>query len=178
SLKVGAVHNLLLPDQSLADTLLTELGNDIAGAVTDIRRIVYDLRPPSLDELGLVGTIRARAAQYNTQYGHLQVQVEAPEHLPLLPAAIEVAVYRIVQEALNNVARHAQADICKIKLSIANDVRLEVSDDGRGLPAERHTGVGLIAMRERAVELGGTCVIEAVQPKGTRVLAHLPLPKE
>ncbi len=144
----------------------------------DIRRIVYNLRPPSLDELGLVGAMRARAAQYNTQPGKLKVLVEAPETLPALPAAIEVAVYRIVQEALNNVARHAGAETCRITLSVANEACIEIIDDGRGLPAEPHMGVGLLAMRERAVELGGTCVIEAAQPCGTRIHARLPLTKE
>jgi signal transduction histidine kinase len=178
SLKVGAVRNLLLPGQETAETLLNELSAEIEGSVADIRRIVYDLRPPSLDELGLVGAIRARAAQYTTPPGTLNVLVEVPHVLPALPAAIEVAVYRIVQEALNNVVHHAQAETCRILLSVSREVCLEVIDDGRGFPENPQMGVGLLAMRERAVELGGTCVIEAAQPSGIRVHARLPLTKE
>jgi signal transduction histidine kinase len=180
SLKVGAVRNLLPPDQSSADRLLLELNTDIEEAVRDIRRIVYDLRPPSLDELGLVGAIRARAAQYNTglQHGNPQILVEAPEYLLSLPAAVEVAAYRIVQEALTNIVRHAEAYMCIVRLTLSDRLYLEITDDGRGLPEKRHTGVGLIAMHERAAELGGSCTIEAVQPKGTRVFAQLPLAKE
>jgi signal transduction histidine kinase len=178
SLKVGAVRNLLLPGQETAETLLNELSAEIEGSVADIRRIVYDLRPPSLDELGLVGAIRARAAQYTTPPGTLNVLVEVPHVLPALPAAIEVAVYRIVQEALNNVVHHAQAETCRILLSVSREVCLEVIDDGRGFPENPQMGVGLLAMRERAVELGGTCVIGAAQPSGIRVHARLPLTKE
>jgi signal transduction histidine kinase len=178
SLKVGAVHNLLLPGQEAAEILLSELSAEIETAVADIRRIVYDLRPPSLDELGLVGAIRARAAQYSTYPGTLNVLVEVPEALPALPAAIEVAVYRIVQEALTNVVRHAQAETCRILLSVSGEVYIEIIDDGKGFPEQPQTGVGLFAMSERALELGGTCVIEAVQPCGIRVYARLPLEKE
>jgi signal transduction histidine kinase len=180
SLKVGAIRNLLPPDQSPADRLLVELSADIEEAVGDIRRIVYNLRPPSLDELGLIGAIRARAAQYgiSSQHGALHVQVEAPDCLPSLPAATEVAAYRITQEALTNVTRHAQARTCCIVLTVSDGLYLEITDDGVGLPVEDHTGVGRLAMQERASELGGTCLIETMPSKGTRVLAYLPLPKE
>jgi signal transduction histidine kinase len=191
TLKVGAIRNLLSHDQATADVLLGELSAEIEGAVSDIRRLVYDLRPPSLDELGLVGAIRARAAhsgigrsgertadQSNGLALGLVVAVEAPEDLPLLPAAVEVAAYRIVLEALANVARHAQAQTCQVCLRVADALEVEVRDDGVGLKAARHTGVGLVSMRERAAELGGTCLIESPPAGGVRVLARLPLPKE
>ncbi|HLY31894.1 MAG TPA: GAF domain-containing sensor histidine kinase [Ktedonobacterales bacterium] len=180
TLKVGAIRNLLPRDQATADALLAELGAEIEGAVGDIRRLVYDLRPPSLDELGLVGAIRARATQYGLT-GGLAVVVEAPEHLPPLPAAVEVAAYRIILEAIANVARHAQATTCRVRLHVSDTreaLEIEVCDDGGGLPTERHTGVGLFSMRERAAELGGSCVIESSPAGGVRVLARLPLPKE
>jgi len=95
-----------------------------------------------------------------------------------LPAAVEVAVYRITQEALTNVARHAQAHSCVVHLAVNEEVGLEIVDDGVGIPEERGAGVGLASMRERASELGGSCVVEAAPEGGTRVLVRLPLPKE
>ncbi len=89
-----------------------------------------------------------------------------------------MAVYRITQEALTNVARHAQARTCHVSLTLADVLQLEVSDDGIGLAPKRPTGVGLTAMRERAAELGGTCTVESAIPAGTRVLARLPIQKE
>jgi len=107
----------------------------------------------------------------------LHVLVEAPARLPTLPAATEVAVYRIVLEALTNVVRHAQAHTCCIRLALgfSNALELEVTDDGIGLPLEHRDGVGLAAMRERADELGGTCTVEPLPDGGTRVLARLPV---
>jgi signal transduction histidine kinase len=157
----------------------------LRGAVGDIRRLVYDLRPPVLDELGLAAAIRERATQYAAPRGGgsgqngaagLQVEVDAPETLPPLPAAVEVAAYRIVQEALMNAARHAGAQHCRIRLAVAGDLEVEVLDDGTGIPAGHRVGVGLDSMRERAEELGGRCVIQQRGPAGgTRVWACLPL---
>ena len=97
---------------------------------------------------------------------------------PPLPAAVEVAAYRIVQEALTNVVRHSQAKSCRIQLSLAEMLSLEITDDGRGLPTERRPGVGLASMRERAQELGGSCQVETRPEGGVRVLARLPLPEQ
>ena len=108
----------------------------------------------------------------------MQVRVEAPEQLPHLPAAVEVAVYRIAHEALTNVVRHARAKTCAVGLAVDEGVALEVTDDGIGISREQTAGVGLLSMRERAAELGGTCVIEPVPEGGTRVSVWLPLPKE
>jgi len=100
----------------------------------------------------------------------------APDHLPPLPAAVEVAAYHIALEALINVARHAQAQSCHIRLSLAGGLCLEITDDGRGLPKDCRAGVGITAMRERATELGGECLIEPGWARGTRVSVWLPLP--
>jgi two-component system NarL family sensor kinase len=164
--------------------LVEEQQSAIRSAIADIRRLVYDLRPPALDELGLVGAIREQAAHYRGWPGKslrqecpsgLSVEVQMPEEVPALPAALEVATYRIVQEALSNVARHAHARSCIIRLALSEGVlQVEITDDGIGLPAARRGGVGLLSMRERAEELGGTCQIEAT-PGGTRVCARLPM---
>ena len=151
------------------------------GSLAEVRRLVHNLRPPALDELGLVGAIRSAVMPYGGKPGSgLHISVEAPCELPTLPAAVEVAAYRIVQEALTNVARHAQATACQVKLEVAHHgdgtmLRLTIVDDGVGLPSMRQAGVGLISMRERAEELGGGCVIESLPERGTTVGALLPI---
>jgi signal transduction histidine kinase len=145
--------------------------------LADIRRIAYNLRPPALDELGLVGALKAHIASHNQVQG-LQITLEAPENPPPLPAAVEVAAYRIALEAMTNVSRHAGARHCCVRLSLPDDLCLEVTDDGRGLPNKVQAGVGLTSMRERAEELGGMCVAEVMPMGGTGVIAHLPLSSE
>lgn len=175
TLKLDAARNVLAHDSQLADTMLISLKAQTQAAITDIRRLVYDLRPPALDELGLLGAVREQATRYGEN--GLSVTVEAPDVLPPLPAAVEVAAYRIVQEALTNVVRHASARLCRVKIGIGGKLEVEITDDGTGLPENVRTGVGLLSMRERATELGGTCRIESSESLGgTRVLACLPLP--
>jgi signal transduction histidine kinase len=170
-------------DPDAAERLLLELKADAQAAVTDIRRLVYWLRPPALDDLGLLGTLRETAEQYGAK--GLSVSVEAPENLPTLSAAVEVACYRIAQEALTNVSRHAGARTCTVSLTIDTPsvLCLEVRDDGIGIVDPRanssvHAGIGLTSMRERASELGGSLAVEALPDGGTRVRAGLPLPEE
>jgi len=125
-----------------------------------------------------VEALRQLATRYGSKDEPLRVVVEAPEDLPNLPAAVEVAVYRVAQEALTNVARHARARTCVVRLVLNEDVALEIVDDGVGIPAQRSAGVGLSSMHERASELGGSCVLQSVPKGGTQVLVRLPLPKE
>ncbi|MDP8909482.1 MAG: sensor histidine kinase, partial [Chloroflexota bacterium] len=175
TLKLDAARNLLAREPGAADALLVGLKAQTQAAIADIRRLVYDLRPPTLDELGLISAVREQATSLS-QNG-LNVSVEAPPRLPALPAAVEVAAYRIVQEALTNVVRHAGARACHVRVSIGKTLDLEISDDGIGLADDRRGGVGLASMRERASELGGTCTVERASPAGgTRVVACLPLP--
>ena len=178
NVQAGTLRRLIPSDPDAADELVVELREEIRGAIADIRRLVYDLRPPALDDLGLVEALRQLAERYDSKDGPLRVVVEAPEDLPNLPAAVEVSVYRITQEALTNVARHARATTCVVRLAVNDNVALEIVDDGVGIPAGRSAGVGLSSMHERAEELGGTCTVEALPEGGTRVLARLPLAKE
>ncbi|MDP9476859.1 MAG: GAF domain-containing sensor histidine kinase [Actinomycetota bacterium] len=177
TLKAGSARSLYPRDPAAADALLSELEADTEAALSEVRRLVHDLRPPALDELGLVGAIREATARYATDaFG---ISVEAPAELPPLPAAVEVAAYRIAQEAVTNVVRHAKATSCLVRFSSEDGVlELEVSDDGIGLPEGRRAGVGLHSMRERAEELGGECKIEPAPSGGTRVVARLPLSGE
>ena len=122
-----------------------------------------------------VPVLRETAAQYGQN--DPSIRVEAPETLPPLPAAVEVAAYRIVGEAVTNVVRHAEARTCVVRITLDEDaLRLEISDDGVGVGRDRGgTGVGLRSMRERAEELGGVCTVEPGAGGGTRVSASLPL---
>ena len=173
-LKLDVAGDLLESDPSAARELLRGLKSQARSAVADIRRLVYELRPPTLDELGLVGAVREAAAQRSVD--GLPVSVEAPEELPPLPAAVEVAAYRITQEAMTNVVRHAGATRCEVRIAMDYaTLLLEISDDGRGIGADRGSGVGLHSMRERAEELGGSLGVESIPDGGTRVYASLPV---
>lgn len=174
-LKLDAVRNLLTHDPATASTLLLELKAQVQGTIVDIRRLVYGLRPIALDHLGLISAIREYAASYNDLNEELCISIEAPEHLPPLPAAVEVVAYRIAQEALTNVARHAYAHTCTVHIRLDDMLYLEIRDDGLGLLPDCRAGVGMNSMRERAAELGGTCVVESPPAGGTHVLACLPL---
>jgi len=175
SFKLEAVHNLAERDPAAVRTLAAELKAQIQESLTDIRRIAYGLRPPALDELGLVGALKEQLVSYNQAQG-VHITLEAPESLPLLSAAAEVAAYRIAVEAMTNVKRHARARHCTVRLSLDDDLHLEVADDGRGIPGEVRAGVGMASMRERAEELGGTCEVAARPTGGTCVAVRLPLP--
>ena len=176
-LSAATVGELISTNPKEAATANEKLRATIRATVGDVRRLVYDLRPPALDELGLVEAVRERASRHGSQEEGCRVTVEAPDQLPPLPAAVEVAAYRIVQEALTNVSRHAKARVCTVRLACPDDraLNVEVLDDGVGLSGSPEGGVGLSSMRERAAELGGACEIECSSPVGTRVFARLPL---
>src|SRR2546421_579455 len=173
ALILTAARKLLRHDPDAAEALLADATTHAQEAITDIRRLVYALRPPVLDDLGLVAALHEQTAQYRTS--GVSLSLDAPDSLPPLPAAVEVACYRIAQEALTNVIRHAHARTCTVRLSLGERLSLEISDDGIGMPASFQAGVGLTSMRERAIELGGTCLIEPLANGGTRVYAQLPL---
>ena len=161
-------------DRETLDALLGELARDTRRTIEDVRRLAYDLRPPVLDQLGLVGALGEEARRI-TGPG-LSVQVGAPDRLPEIPAAVEVAAYRIGAEALANVVHHGDARRATVTLALEDDaLSIEICDDGRGLPASPRAGVGLSSMRERAEELGGTLEMGASAAGGTRICARLPL---
>ncbi|MEO8286242.1 MAG: GAF domain-containing sensor histidine kinase [Chloroflexota bacterium] len=174
TLKLDAARNLLISNPAAVDKLLLDLKANTQSAITDIRRVVYELRPPALDDLGLASALREYAAQCSDLNG-ITITTEIAENLPPLPAAVEVAAYRIVQEGLNNVVRHAQASQCNVRLTIDKDFYLEITDNGVGIPPNRRSGVGLTSMRERAEELGGSFTVAAQPGGGTRIEARLPL---
>ena len=140
--------------------------------VADVRRLVHDLRPPALDDRGLVGALRQQAETLA-----LPLAVTTGGDLAgRLPAAVEVAAYRIVGEALTNIARHADATDVRLSIDLADDdLLVEVADDGVGIAPGRIAGVGLSSRRERAAELGATTTITSPPGGGTVVSARLPL---
>lgn len=211
----SAGETLLESDPAKTKAILAELQTVIRMTVTDIRRLVHDLRPPALDELGLVGAIRERMNDLNRPLrpnpasgggGSLVFRLEAPETLPPLPAAVEVAAFRIVTEAIVNVVRHARATECRVRILVSasgDGLELEVIDDGKGVgsgvvggaaiseasagatdegavrePIGGPGGIGLQSMRERAEELGGTCRLERRMPAGSRLWAYLPVAEQ
>ena len=159
----------LVPDRPAdALELVARLRHEVRDTSAQVRGLVYDLRPPLLDEFGLLEALRSKAASIPG------VTLELPPAVPELPAAVEVALYRIGSEALSNVERHAAARNVLLALEIGPaEIRLRVEDDGRGLPRPLVAGVGLAGMRERAEELRGTLTLAARDP-GTSVTVVLP----
>ncbi|MFD0715572.1 sensor histidine kinase [Paenibacillus sp. GCM10027626] len=169
---LSAIKKQLREKPDVAEKLLADAIVHTQEAISDIRRLVYALRPPALDDLGLLTVLREQIAQYQTS--GINMELDAPELLPPLPAAIEIACYRIVQEALTNIVRHAHATAASAKLRVQDALIVEVIDNGQGLPPATRAGVGFRSMHERAEELGGICIIENLPHSGTRVYAKLP----
>lgn len=178
ALKVGKARTLIDQKPQTAVAILSALETELATSLTEIRRLVYDLRPPILDQLGLVGAIRefiyplegigadGIAPRFN---------LHVPVALPSLSAAVEVAAYRIITEAITNVVRHARASTCSVRLDTSYVLQLSVVDDGIGLPESVRYGVGLNSMRERAEEVGGSILFESASPTGMQVIVRLPI---
>ncbi|MEP9361966.1 sensor histidine kinase [Nocardioides sp. CN2-186] len=157
-------------DPEAAKAQVAATSRYVQEVVADVRRLVHDLRPPALDDLGLVGALRQQAAQLDPP------ATVVADDLGTLPAAVEVAAYRIAGEAMTNVARHAAATDCTVRLAAADgSLVLEVADDGVGIPHDRQAGVGLHSLRERAAELGGSSEITCPPSGGTTVRVRLPL---
>ncbi len=173
TLTIDAITRFMDQDAGQAKQLLQDLKRQSQDAVLDIRRIVYALRPPALDDLGLVEALREMAAR--SAQSIAQVEFVAPNDMPPLSAAVETATYRIAQEALSNALRHADADLIQMSLMVKADALvLEVRDNGVGLAGDSLPGVGLHSMRERAAELGGTVSLRS-SPAGATLQAVLPL---
>jgi two-component system NarL family sensor kinase len=156
------------------DELIVGARDQTQAAVADVRRIVRDLRPPALDDLGLVEALHAHAEKLSP----LRVEFAVDANLMPLPAAVETALYRVACEALTNVVRHARARSCRLDLHGApGQVVLRVEDDGDGFGLAAQTGVGLRSMRERAAELGGRLTLARAE-SGAIVELCLPLAEE
>jgi signal transduction histidine kinase len=156
--------------------ILEDMTADLQVCRSEVRQLLDHLhRPPELDR-GLEAALRAQCQRFHSP--SLTVDLHVAAHLDGLPAAIEVAAYRIVSEALTNVAKHARAERCRITVDADRALSIDVTDDGIGIVSSDngHLGVGLESMRERAAELGGECVVTPRDPRGTAVRVQLPIP--
>lgn len=192
ALKAATARKYVDKDPTQAIAMLDTLSQTIRSTVQDIRGLVNNLRPPALDELGLIGAIRARlddlaqpsqTSSGEPGAGQLHFQLESPTSLPSLRAAVEVAAYRIATESIVNTVKHANATVCRVRLEVTELQKLlvEITDNGVGVahrPAWSGAsggGIGLLSMRERAAEIGGEFGIERLDTGGTKVWALLPL---
>lgn len=191
ALNAATAEKYVVKQPDTAIEMLADLRKVIRSTVDEIRTLVHDLRPPTLDELGLIGAIQERIALLSKPAllladeegaAPLSIKLHAQQPLPSLPAAVEVAVYRIVTESLVNVIKHANATSCIVRLDLSTPHQLlvEITDNGTALSPQSGVsankgGIGLISIRERAAELGGHCTIERHPGGGSRVLAVLPL---
>lgn len=172
ALSADAAANLAEGSPAVALGMITAVRADSRPAIGEVRRIVEDLRPPALDELGLVAALQVRAAQTarRSDGSMLAAVVDAPAQLPPLPAAVEVAAYRIVMEALTNAVRHSTASRVVVRLHCDTELFFEVNDDGQPLqqgPDDWAPGVGIAGMHERVAELAGRCDVGPGPTVGT-----------
>lgn len=171
--RLGAAQNLLTKNPEKTAKILDELQTGIEGTLTNIRQLVYELRPPMLDQLGLAGAVSDFVSQVDSA---VQIKLSLPPQLTPLNAAVEVAAFRIMQTALDNVIKHSQATACDARLTLNEDhLHIEIVDNGIGIAEKYRAGVGLTSMRERTEELGGVFAIIPVKPHGTRLSVSLPL---
>ncbi|MGZ5404556.1 MAG: sensor histidine kinase [Nocardioides sp.] len=171
ALRLDAADNAVESDPGRARELVRLARAEVREALDDVRRLVHDLRPPALDDLGLEAALRQQAERVRSE---LVVTVRADD-VSGLPAGVEVAAYRIASEALTNVVKHAGAAHAELRLAVDGQALVvEVRDDGRGIEEDVSAGVGLLSLRERAEELGGYCEVTCPPGGGTRVLAWLP----
>jgi signal transduction histidine kinase len=182
AMRLDAARDLIAEDPAQAEDLVGQLAEQAREEIAEVRRLVDGLRPPALDQLGLVSALRQRVDEHNLAVGthhnrHRMTWVlDADDDLGPLPAAVEVAAYRIVVEAVNNAARHSESATCGVVLRRDDDaLHIEVRDSGTGMGARPRVGVGLSSMRERAQELGGTFTVTSDAGTGTLVEATLPL---
>jgi two-component system NarL family sensor kinase len=160
-------------DATARNALLTEIRDETKAAIAEVRRAVDALRPPAIDELGLSGAIRQRAESLSSDL--LVFQTHSPPTPLPIPAAVEVAAFRIASEAMTNVAKHSGASRCTVELVFDRLLELTVSDNGQGIGRSHDKGVGWTSMTERAAELGGSCTISDRADGGVVVRAVLPM---
>ncbi|MGA9531580.1 MAG: histidine kinase [Anaerolineales bacterium] len=179
ALKLEAAEEMIWDDPQAVATMLADLRSESRDTLAEIRRMVQGLRPPALDELGLVPALEAHVAQVSQSVRRPRFLVYQESDLGPLSAAVEAAAYRIAVEAITNVVRHAHAERCEIHLSRDGgrrpELHLEIRDDGRGITEDSAPGVGMSSMRERAEELGGFFDVLAASDGGVLIRVELPL---
>ena len=178
-MRLEVARELVDRDPAAARDLVGRLVDQTEADISEVRRLVDGLRPPALDQLGLGSALRQRADQHNhaVALGSSAPRwvVEADD-VGALPAAVEVAAYRIAVEAATNAVRHSGGTTVTVQLHRLPDaLELVVRDDGVGIARVPRSGVGLGSMRDRAEEVGGSCTVSPIPGGGTEVVARLPL---
>ena len=177
SFTADAASNLVRTDPAEAERMLADVRGELRTALDEVRRVVYGLRPIELDDLGLAGALRQKvAAMATTMRSGPEIRLWLPDDLPPLSAAVELAAYRIVLEALANLIRHSAAEHCDVRVTAGEQLVITIDDDGPP-PPEWSAGVGLRSIVDRAEELGGSATAGPAD-SGWRVRAELPLVRE
>ena len=185
AMRLETAQDLIAVNPQEAADLVGRLSEQAREEIAEVRRLVDGLRPPALDQLGLVSALRQRAEALSLSTGsvtsmpRMTITIDAADDVEPLPAAVEVAAYRISLEGANNALRHSGAETCVVTLRRDRHALLvQIADSGSGLAEHHLAGVGLFSMRERAQELGGTCVVTSLPGSGTIVDVVLPIPDE
>jgi signal transduction histidine kinase len=175
--EVGQLSKLVPPDDHVTQAQITHIKSVAESAVKSIRDIALLLRPPMLDDLGLVPALEWQAREISRR-SDMEVEVQSEDVSESLGDETKVTIYRLVQEALNNAATHASAKNAKVTITQNSDkITVQVTDDGHGFDPARHRGMGILGMEERVRRLSGTFTIDSEPGKGTTVKAELPLHK-
>lgn len=177
TLQADVARSLVRSDADAAEEHMALVSSRLQSSLDDVRRLVRGLRPPAIDELGLPGALEELVGTFDSGgRDTTAIALDIDPQLPDLPAAVEVAVYRIAAEALSNAVRHTEARRCTLRCRRDGDgLVLEVTDDGHGIASVPAEGEGLRSMRERAVELGGSLDVRRRATGGTSVVARLPV---
>jgi two-component system sensor histidine kinase DegS len=182
-LKAEICEKLIEIDKDKAKEELKALKTVVRDCLQDVRRIIYDLRPMSLDDLGLIPTLQRFISTYQEDTG-ININFKAFGNIPIIKQVITLTAFRLIQEALNNIKKHAQAKNVSIGLEITNkNLRIRVSDDGKGFNIEisknieknHSSGFGLYSMKERVDILSGVFEISSEVGKGTTINITLPI---
>lgn len=177
SMRLNIVERLIESDAEMALTELTRTNQRIVAAINEIRRLIYDLRPVAIDEVGLVRAIEELCRRCERDW-HVAIEVAAdPQVSRTIAPARQIALYRLIQEVLQNVHKHAHADRVQVRIGRqGHELSIEIEDDGRGFdPSHIPQGhFGIEGIRERAVFLGGALHICSTPGRGTTVSVRLP----
>jgi signal transduction histidine kinase len=172
---LGQLAKVVAPEDSVIQGQIARIKSVAEHAVRSIRDIALLLRPPMLDDLGLVPALEWQAREVSRR-GEMEVEVHSENVSEELPDEIKVCIYRMVQEALNNAATHAGAKNAKVTIIQGRDkISVEIADDGHGFDPERQRGMGILGMQERVRRLGGTLTVRSASGNGASVNAELPI---
>jgi signal transduction histidine kinase len=172
---LGRLSNFIVPGDTLVKDQIGRIKTSAESAVRSIRDMALLLRPPMLDDLGLIPALEWQARE-TSRRSDMEVEVHAGDISARLPDQVKIGIYRLVQEALQNAATHAHAKNAKVSVRYdPQKVEVAISDDGVGFRPERTRGMGILGMEERVRQLGGSFDLQSTPGKGTTVRAEFPI---